>query len=335
MTAASVSASGSPSSPVRLGSLGVGRIVHRGLLPGVAGCPEVVLQAVASERPEAACATAAAAGCEAVEGYDALLARDDIDAVYIPCRGDQHRRWVERAAAAGKHVLCEKPLGRNVAESEAMANACRAAGVVLMEAFMWRHHPRSLRARELVRIGAIGTLRLVLVHFSFQIDLDDWRLDPAQGGGAIYDIGCYGIDAARYFTGEEPEAIDAAARLHSTGVDLSSRIGLTFPSGAMANVSCSFETPFACRCELIGSAGAVVLDDFALPPDDGAELILQPADGEPRIERSEAANQYAGELSAFAASIRDGSLVDPAENGLANARVIEAACVAAGYDVRA
>ena len=283
--------------------------------------------AAASERPGAA----AAAGLpgDPIDGYDALLARDDIDAVYIPARGDQHHRWVLRAAAAGKHVLCEKPLAINVGQAAAMVAACREAGVVLFEAFMWRHHDRSLNVREQVRSGAIGTLRHIEFDFAFQIDLDDWRLDPGQGGGAIFDIGCYGIDAARFFTGEEPLRIDCDSRLHPGGADLSSRIGLTFPSGTLATIACSFERPLRCDLRLLGSEGEIFVPDMAIPSDDAhAELTIH--NGESQTLTYPGCEHYGRQLDAFAASIAAGTLVDPAEDGSANMRVVQAAYASAG-----
>lgn len=317
--------------PLRLGTLGVGRIVHRGLVPGVATSTRVELVATASERPGAA--SAAGLPGVAIDGYQNLLDRGDVDAVYVPARGHDHARWVLQAAAAGKHVLCEKPLGLNIAEAELMAAACRDAHVVLFETFMWRHHDRSLDIRRRVRAGEIGTLRHIAFDFAFQIDPDDWRLDPAQGGGAIYDIGCYGINAARFFTGEEPADVDCDSRLHASGADLSSRIGLTFPGGTLATVACSFERPLRCDLRLLGSDGDLWVPDMALPPDE-AHAVLTSAGGEPQTIRYPSCEQYGRQLDAFAAAVDAGTLIDPAEDGLANMRVIERAYAAAGRDVR-
>ena len=107
-----------------------------------------------------------------------------MDAVYIPLPNELHRPWVTAAADAGKHVLCEKPLALDAREARAMVQHCRARGVLLMEAFMWRHQPRSLELRRLIRAGAIGELRLIRSSFSFPIAGGDWRLDPARGGGS-------------------------------------------------------------------------------------------------------------------------------------------------------
>ena len=136
--------------------------------------------------------------------YQALLADPEIDAVYIPLPNELHKPWVIAAASAGKHILCEKPLALDARKALAMAEHCQKCGVILMEAFMWRHQERSLGIRKLVRDGTIGELRLVRSSFSFPISASDWRLDPARGGGALWDVGCYGVNTARFFTGEEP-----------------------------------------------------------------------------------------------------------------------------------
>ena len=321
--------------PLRIASLGVGRIVERGLIPGIDGSNAATLVALASERPQAAVALAKRTGADAVDGYASLLARDDIDAAYVPCRGHLHHRWVIAAAEAGKHVLCEKPLAVSVSEANEMVSACESAGVVLMEAYMWRHHPRSLAVRDLVRSGEIGTLRQVNVSFSFDIDRGDWRLDPDQGGGAIYDIGGYGINASRFLTGEEPVWVDADARWHDRGVDMTSRVGLTFPSGVLANIDCSFELPFRSEIVIVGTEGEIRVPNAFLPPNRATIQRYRHSDETARVPQPPAettfdpANQYACEIDAFCASVRDGRLIDPAEAGLANMRVIEAALTAA------
>ncbi len=156
-----------------------------------------MLHALASERPGVAQEWATTHKVpKAYDSYKAVLADPEVDAVYIPCTGELHRHWTIAAAKAGKHVLCEKPLALTVAESEEMIDACQDAGVILQEAFMWRHHPRAKHARELVRTGAIGQLRQIVASFSFDIDRNDWRLIPERGGGSMWDVGCYGVNCS-------------------------------------------------------------------------------------------------------------------------------------------
>lgn len=313
---------------IKFGILGCGRIVERGLIPGLKESPAATLHAIASQRPGVAQEWARKhAVPRAYDSYDAVLGDPDVQAVYIPCAGDLHHQWTIAAARAGKHVLCEKPLALSVAQAEEMIAACAKAGVVLQEAFMWRHHPRTKMARQLVREGAIGELRLIVASFSFDIDRNDWRMRPERGGGAMWDVGCYGVNASRFFTGAEPTRIQAHARWWKTGVDMTMQIALAFPGDVLANIDCSFEAPFRCRAELVGTRGRIVLEDAFLPPDDAAILLQRSPDRDAPVERVhvEQANQYACQVTDFCASIAAGKLLPPAENGLANMRVLEAA----------
>ena len=195
---------------LRLGILGCARIVRRAIVAAARKSSSVEITALAGRNGATAAAWAAEFGIpKHYDSYEALLADPEIDAVYIPLPNELHLPWTERAAEAGKHVLCEKPLALNVAQAMLMSDACRKAGVVLMEAFMWRHHPRVAHARKLLADGKLGELRLVKMDFSFDIDRSDWRLDAARGGGALFDLGCYGINIARTFTQSEPTEIVA------------------------------------------------------------------------------------------------------------------------------
>lgn len=173
--------------------------------------------------------------------YDAVLADDDVDAVYIPLVNSLHREWTMRALAAGKHVLCEKPLGMNAAEAEEMAAAAQASGCRLMEAFMYRFHPRIQEFVAQLR----GEDQPLHVQASFGFPLSDksnYRLQPALGGGALLDVGCYTVSVARWLLGE-PDTVLARARIDSTtGVDMSVSTLLHFAGGGTASLWCSFES---------------------------------------------------------------------------------------------
>ncbi len=312
--------------PVKFGILGCGRIVERGLAPGLADSPVAELYAIASQRPGVAAEWGVKYGAaKTYDSYEALLADPDVQAVYVPCTGELHHPWTIAAARAGKHVLCEKPLARSVAQAEEMATACEEAGVLLQEAFMWRHHPRAQRARELLGEGAIGELRFIVASFSFDIEGDDWRLQPEKGGGAMWDVGCYGVNCARFFTGTEPTSVHAAAHWAESGVDLSMQVALAFPGDVFANIDCSFEAPFRCRAELVGTQGRMILEDAFLPQDDSVVLLQRSMDRDAviEVERTEPMNQYACQVTNFCESIAGGALRSPAENGLANMRVLE------------
>jgi predicted dehydrogenase len=260
--------------------------------------------------------------------YEALLADPEIDAVYIPLPNELHRPWTEQAAQAGKHVLCEKPLARDAAEAAAMTDCCRSHSVLLMEAFMWRHQPRMIRLNRRVRHGAIGTLRLIRASFSFAIDPADWRLDPARGGGVLLDVGTYGVNAARLFTGKEPESIRTLVRRGPTGVDLTLATELGFPGGVIAQIDCSFELPYRNRLELVGTAGAIEIPDSFLPgPEPVAHVVRLGTDAggaAPETWRFAGLDPYAGMVDHFAVCVAASLLLRPAEDGQAQMKVLDA-----------
>lgn len=314
--------------PLRWGILGCARITRRGLIPGIAGSHTGSLAALASRDGAAARAWAAEFKIpRALDSYQALIDDPEVDAVYIPLPNELHKPWVFAAADAGKHILCEKPLALDSDEAQAMVDHCAARGVVLMEAFMWRHQPRTGEVRRLVADGAVGPLRLIRSSFSFNIDPSDWRLDPARGGGALWDVGCYGVSTARLFAGREPDRIRAQARFLATGVDMSLTAELHFPSGVLAVIDCSFEQMFTCRYELVGEKGVIEVPDAYLPPDRPIARITNEAGTRELV--FDGRNQYAAMVDDFARSVAHGRPVDPAEDGLAQMRTLDAILAAA------
>jgi predicted dehydrogenase len=237
--------------------------------------------AVASRDLERASAYAESNDIDRAFGsYDELLADPGVDVVYNPLPNHLHAPWTVRACEAGKHVLCEKPLACSLAEVDAITAAARANGVVVAEAFMYRHHPQTLRVLELVRSGSIGQVRLVRGSFSFPLTNDgDVRLDPAMGGGATWDVGVYPISFARQAIGSTP--VEARAWRHAgpTGVDLSCRAMLRFADGSIAQVDCSFEEPERMNLEIVGSSGVIVLPE-PFKPGRRATILTGPSSAE-------------------------------------------------------
>jgi xylose dehydrogenase (NAD/NADP) len=321
--------------------LGCARIARRGLIPGIAASKTGVLHALASRDEAKSRAWAAEFGFHIAYGpYEALLADPAIDAVYVPLPNELHKPWALAAAEAGKHILCEKPLALDAREAAAMVDACRERGVILMEAFMWRHQPRTLGVLGMLRQRDIGELRLIRSSFSFPIAPDDWRLDPSRGGGALWDVGCYGLNAARLFAGEEPSRFRTLAREGPSGVDLSLTALLEFPSGVLAQVDCSFEQPFRCSLELSGTRGMIEVPLAYLPParakptatiakiDGGNNADSRPQ--EAKVVTFEPADQYAAMVDLFAGSVSAGTLLEPGEDGLAQMIALERVLAAAG-----
>ncbi len=252
MTAAS-------SSPFRWGILGVARI-NRALVGPLASNGHELL-AVASRTLERARTYADEQGIPRAYGsYEALLADSDIDAVYIPVPHSLHVEWAAKAAAAGKHVLVEKPIALEGDGVRTLQAAAREHGVVITEAYMYRHHPLVARARELAHDGTIGRLQGVRGTFSFVLNRpNDTRLNPEHGGGSLWDVGCYPVSFARTIIGTRPLSVTAAATWSPANVDLSFFGQLRFPGGIVAQVHSSFESPFKTEMEIIGSEGRLLI----------------------------------------------------------------------------
>jgi D-xylose 1-dehydrogenase (NADP+, D-xylono-1,5-lactone-forming) len=315
---------------LRWGILGCARISRRGLIPGIVGSRTGSLVALASRDLATARAWSTEFGVnKACGSYEELLADSEVDAVYIPLPNELHKPWVFAAANAGKHILCEKPLALNQQEARAMVDHCADRNVVIVEAFMWRHQPRTTALRAMVAEGTIGELRLIRSSFSFPIDPGDWRLDPARGGGALWDIGCYGVSTVRLFAAGEPDVIQSLARFGPTGVDLSLTSEMRFPSGVLGLIDCSFEQPFRCSYELVGTRGSIDVPDAYLPPADRPVARLN-MDGTTRELSFDGYNQYAAMVDAFEQAVRSGGeQITPSENGLAQMAVLDAVLAAA------
>ncbi|HEU5119077.1 MAG TPA: Gfo/Idh/MocA family oxidoreductase, partial [Isosphaeraceae bacterium] len=272
---------------------------------------------------------------KAYGSYEALIADPEIDAVYIPLPNELHKGWTFAAADAGKHILCEKPLAIDAEEAAEMVAYCQNRNVVLMEAFMWRHQPRTKGLLDLIRRGAIGEVRLVRSSFSFPIDMTDWRLDAARGGGALWDVGCYGISTTRLFAGGEPTAIEAQAHFGPSGVDLSLTAALKFPNDVLGLVDCSFEQPFRCIYEVVGTHGVIEVPDAYLPPEKPiARLRTRVGENslEPDREQTlsfDGRNQYAAMVDAFHEAVKNGRVESPSEDGLNQMKTLDAVLASA------
>jgi predicted dehydrogenase len=245
--------------PFRWGLLGTARI-NRAVIPPMRASDRHQLAAVASRGAERAEAYAREWSIPAAFGtYDDLLASPDIDAVYIALPNSLHAEWTIRAARAGKHVLCEKPLAISVAEVDAIAEAAARAGVVVAEAFMYRHHPQTLQLKALIEDGAVGTLQVIRSAFSFTLDRPrDVRFDPALGGGSLWDVGCYPVNMARYLVGAEPVSVMGWQRLTPGGIDEQFAGTLDF-GASLAQFDCSFRSPFRTHLEIVGSDASITV----------------------------------------------------------------------------
>jgi xylose dehydrogenase (NAD/NADP) len=280
---------------IRWGLLGTSRINEK-LLRGASGTDTADVVAVGSRSAATGDAFATAHGIPKVHSsYEALLADPDVDAVYIPLPNSLHHPWTLAAIAAGKHVLCEKPYTRHPAQVDEAWDAAEAAGVVLMEGYMWRHTPQAARLVELA--GELGELITVRSTFSHNLDVDaDIRLSAELDGGSLMDVGCYCISGARLIAGEEPVQVYGEEVTAANGVDRRFTGVLRFRSGLVASFHCGFDSS-AESLEVIGRTGTVYLPD---PWHSQRGLLI--VDGEEQTV--EVRNPYQCELEDMAAAIR-------------------------------
>ena len=245
--------------PIRWGLLGTSDINHK-LMAGAAGTADAEIVAVGSRSAATGEAFAAANGIPVAHGsYEAMLADPDIDAVYLPLPNSMHHPWTLKAIAAGKHVLCEKPYTRHPLHVDKAWDAAEAAGVVLMEAYMWRHTPQAARLKELS--GQIGELIHVRSTFSHRLQDDaDIRVDAALEGGSLMDVGCYCLSGSRLIAGEEPESVYGEQVTAHNGVDRRFTGVLRFPSGLVATFHSGFDS-FSESLEVTGREGTVSVPD--------------------------------------------------------------------------
>jgi len=246
--------------PLRWGLLGTARI-NRSLVPALRASPRNELAAVASRDAARADAYAREWGIpRSFGGYDELLADRDVDVVYNPLPNGLHAEWTVRAARAGKHVLCEKPLAIAVEQVDAVAEAARAAGVVVAEGLMYRHNALTREVKAIVDRGTLGELRLVRGCFTFPFTRErDVRLDPALGGGSLWDLGVYPIGYARLMIGAEPVEAHGMQTLGPSGVDLAFAGQLRFPAGVVLQCDTGFRAAFRREVEIVGSEAALLV----------------------------------------------------------------------------
>ena len=287
---------------VAWGILSTARIGAR-LVHGAAQTEQAEIVAVASRTEQAAQAFAQAHRIPRAHGsYEDLLADPDVEAIYVPLPNSMHVEWTMRALKAGKHVLCEKPMDRRPAQVERAFDLAQERGLVLSEAFMWRHNPQTARLRELLDAGAIGDVRLVRAAFSFMLSRDvDVRLDPALHGGALMDVGCYAVSGARFVAGGEPVRACAEVVTGPTGVDMRLTGLLRFEGDVLAVVDCGLDLPSRSELEVAGTEGRIVIADpwHCIQP-----RIVVERGYEREVVEVPPADSYRLELEDMAAAIR-------------------------------
>ncbi|ADI13983.1 Gfo/Idh/MocA family protein [Truepera radiovictrix] len=315
---------------LRWGVLSTARIGLKSVVPALQRARNGEVVALASRDEARAREAAGALGIpQAFGSYEALLASPEVDAVYIPLPNTLHKPWALASLAAGKHVLCEKPLGVTASACLEIGRAAASAGLAVMEAFMYRFHPRFRALQELLAAGTIGELRAICSAFSFRLDnRQDIRWQAELGGGALYDVGCYCVNASRTLAGAEPVQVAAFASFEG-GVDGSLSGLLRFPGGVTASFDCALTAARRDVLELTGTEGTLRLEaPFSVGEAETTILERRTHRGkttEERVHTVAGANKFTLMAEAFAESALTGAPVPyPVSDAAANLRVIEA-----------
>ena len=327
---------------LRWGILGAARI-NQQLMPAIVAAENSELLAIASRRPGAAAETLAqyAPQEKTVRIYDhpdALLDDADIQAVYLPLSNHEHAEWTLRAIERGKHVLCEKPMALTVADIEAIEAAARQHNVTVMEGFMYRFHPQHARVKELIDSGLIGEVRSVRSCFSFMMQpARMYRLADKieRGGGAMWDIGCYAIHAARLPLNETPLAVTAMAKYTDTGADISSSGIIDFGDGKYAQFDFSFERARRAEYEVIGSKGGLKCHNVWAKQAETPIISWWTESGRQCVETLAPANHFVLEIEHFSDCVLNAKTPElTLADAKQNCRIIVAALQSAAQEQR-
>jgi predicted dehydrogenase len=317
------------------GILGNALIAQKCVMPAIACSRNGRIKALATSRPLDAEDVVKSNGIEQLyENYEDVIQNPHIDAVYVPLPNHLHALWTLKALLAGKHVLCEKPLACTAEEARQLARAAAANDCVLMEALMYRFHPRTQRVKTLISMGAIGVPHLVRAAFCFSMAEEilksgnNYRLKSQPGGGALMDVGCYGVSVARLFLEREPVSVQAQAVYRADSeVDIHAVGNLRFDPDALATVEASFCSGLQQTYSIIGSKGAIDLPQNAFIPWDKDAVIYYRAHGEEKPERIivPGADQYQLMIEHFGDQVRDGAKpLVTLEDSIKNLAVLDA-----------
>ncbi|MBN1428638.1 MAG: Gfo/Idh/MocA family oxidoreductase [Anaerolineae bacterium] len=250
---------------IRWGILSTANIGRQRVIPAIQHSNNGMVAAIASRGIKRAQAVAREMDIPRAYGsYEELLADPDIDAIYNPLPNHLHAPWSIKAAEAGKPTLCEKPFAGDAAEAQEMVDVFKSRNILLAEAFMYRFHPRTQRAKQLVDEGVVGKVKLMQASFSFLMSPDrragDVRMKKEMAGGALMDVGCYCVNVIRLMLGEEPERVTASAVWADSGVDMNMVGTLKFPSGALAHFGCGFDAVPDSNYEILGDEGQILVE---------------------------------------------------------------------------
>jgi D-xylose 1-dehydrogenase (NADP+, D-xylono-1,5-lactone-forming) len=320
---------------IRWGIIGSAGIAKRSVIPGIQQSETGEVTAIASRTLDKAQQTANEFNIPtAYRSYEELLNDPSIDSVYIPLPNHLHKEWTIRAAEAGKHVLCEKPIALNAAEAQEMVEACEKANVVFAEAFMYRYHPRYKMIKSVIESGEIGEIRGIYANFTFNNagDKGNVRYRKEWGGGSLYDVGVYPISAARMLLDQEPQAstVHALFSKEHGDVDMMAFGILEFNHGVALTFDCGMWAAGRNVLEVLGTEGRIeVPSAFVVELDQHDNFYVTTRDGRREVEVPKV-NQYALQADVIGRSIRSNNPLPFSSNdAVLNMKVIDACLTSA------
>lgn len=312
---------------LRWGVLGCGNIARAAIAPAIRWSNNGTLAAIGSRSRETAARLAGVLGVARAHGsYEALLADHEVDAVYIGLPNGLHTEWCLRAAEAGKHVLCEKSLALSRDDARRVTEVFRSKGLCLVEAFMYRHHPQWSVVRD--ALGSIGDVKYLRTSLSGMLsNARDHRWSATLGGGALFDVSCYGVNVARFVLGREPLRVSGLAELRGE-VDVTTAATLEFAGGALASVCGSLGAAPEQSLVIVGTRGRIVVERPFIPEWSSTTVTVNE-----RVVEVAGANHFLHQMEHFASYVAGGP-VGPAEDGERNVAVCAAIAESIGLGRR-
>ena len=292
--------------PLRLGVMGCAEFALRAMIPAFIDCNETSLVAVASRTEAKAQKFSTLFGCESLVGYESLLDREDIEAIYMPLPTGIHEEWVKKTIAAGKHILVEKTFAENHESATTLVDSARKKNCLIIENFLFPHHSQHAWVLDRVAKGEVGDIHLVRSTFGFPpLSETDFRYNPSLGGGALLDVGAYVVKTARIFLGNSLELLGATLKYdEKTGVDIYGDAMLKNASGQVAQVSFGFDYFYQCHYELLGTKGKLVVERAFTPPPGFQPSVRIEHQGDRQNISLPADNHYINMSRFFANTIR-------------------------------
>ncbi|MCA1011783.1 Gfo/Idh/MocA family protein [Halobacillus halophilus] len=300
---------------MKWGIMSAANIAKKMVIPAIQRAENAEIEAIASLSGNAEETAASFDIPKTYDTYEGLLADEEVEAVYIPLPNHLHKEWTIKAARAGKHVLCEKPAALSRADVEDMIEACNENGVYFLEAFMYQFHPQHQRVKELIQEGHIGDVRLIKPTFSFNLDPSSYniRLDADKGGGALWDLGCYGVHSALNLVNEQVKDWNVSSSIHPTyHVDTTTLAALTLENDVKVSIECSFDVLFRDEYQVVGTEGMIHVH-HAYRPDAKEHLgkiTLTKVNGE-KLVYHETGDQYRLQVETFMNAINNQESLQP------------------------